>query len=560
MKIKVHYFSILFLLTSLQALACATKVDPKKVVLFVDTNQGEPEMVAAKRAAFKNCQTFYSFPSARANIPAQLDKVLADFNTKGIKVKSVIVSGHDGGGSFGGSKGSINKQAIASSFQKYPAVNEINTAVLLGCYTGVNQEMIYWKGNFPKLGVIAGFDGSAPLSTRPYGHQFLEDVLAYGKKIKSNTSETQVDATTKKLLKTINDVYAAVYVDISCLDPAAAGDDDQQYLYSSLRGRKFVYANLSDCEGASEAIYGIKEAFNNFMSGEKEPPLNSTSGELRKIYNTVKKYEHCLNGSGGINSNNVFNLLFWNGVKKNFAKFYEADLLKAQQILGNLSPAARIAGHQKIINQNAAEIKKYQAQLLALKNTPALFKKNKTAEYTAVIKSHEAYLARPTYKTALAKYNNGERLSPAEEQLVSDERLVKAKSLTASKELEYLNTGYFESVTNDKIDRHKYIIDQEKSTIEDIKTYAQETPKFFMPTMANIVNKTRKQILQNIHTMDGLRSLPGMTEDQQNALQWAIGASNEHLSYFDNPFEWHEYTGKSHTPPNPIRLKDFLLK
>jgi hypothetical protein len=96
--------------------------------------------------------------------PKIVFKELAD---QGTKVKSLILSGHDGGGYFGGTLGSIDKNTVMSSFIKAyedtPSLtDELKSVYLWGCYTATFSEARSWRNGLPSVDLVAGFHGSGP--------------------------------------------------------------------------------------------------------------------------------------------------------------------------------------------------------------------------------------------------------------------------------------------------------------------------------------------------------------------------------------------------------------
>ena len=185
-----NLFLLLIASYATTGLACQNKINNAKVDLFVDTNQSELEIEVARKAACargerlvvipKNYKDYTQFskkiqdadkvltkclqdatvgdyysPEARQKCGPQQDaknaayKASQEFRYKqpeldaqvrsglealkkeNAKVVSVAISGHDGGGHFGGDKGSFSRSEMATIMADFPELNEVLTLGLI---------------------------------------------------------------------------------------------------------------------------------------------------------------------------------------------------------------------------------------------------------------------------------------------------------------------------------------------------------------------------------------------------------------------------------------------
>lgn len=385
---KKIFFLLFFLWSAIAGAECKKHIDPSKVIIFVDTNLASREIPTAEAGAcargerlivipkdyknydqliielrdadkdFMKCvnsKLLTSVCDLKAkklneigeklrgtilNYSALLTKELEQLKKTKAVVTSFIISGHDGGGNFGGEKGELNRDEIEKVFKNYPEVNKVESALLLGCYTGVKYEVKSWLSIFPNLHLVGGYDSTAPLSDKPAGLEYIQELLANEKKLVDTTDQKSLGKKLFNNIKSISELHAGIYIKTQC----SVNTNANEFYYGSQTSEKGLeFLDSGECQ-KKEIIKEIRELeprFKKYTSGEVEPPKDSTNGDLRKIYNRARKLEHCLvENKSSINLNAVFNLLFFNGIKDSFSDFYKDDLKKAEAILKDQSPLA----------------------------------------------------------------------------------------------------------------------------------------------------------------------------------------------------------------------------
>jgi hypothetical protein len=76
--------------------------------------------------------------------------------------------------------------------------------------------------------------------------------------------------------------------------------------------------------------------------------------------------------------------------------------------------------------------------------------------------------------------------------------------------------------------------------------------EIWIPNKHQLSKKTRAQTRQNVHKMSRLLSMRGLPAKGRKALDWLVKVQSQHLHHFQNPFSWHEFTGKVERPESPI--------
>lgn len=614
-------FIVLLLSYSLQSLACDKKINNAKVDLFVDTNQSELEIEVARKAACargerlvvipKNYKDYTKYTKSVQDAQKKLDlcfstnkigdyfsetakqkcgpqmeaknaayKARKDFNLQqpqlsdqvkagmetikkeNAKVVSVAISGHDGGGHFGGDKGDFSRYDMAKIMAEFPEQNEVSSLLLLGCYTGVTNEVKNWRSIFPKVKLIGGYDGSAPLSTRPQGHEYIMDIMMNEKKIIAINKSSAVDSEVKRMLAGIEGLNAAVWVDPLC------SEEGKGFYYASKLDRTFRVLDPSACEKAMQELAQIAPEFDKYNSGELEPPTDTgPNGPLRKIYDKVRTHQHCLKaGMGstqnlyGLNDSAAFNLLFWEGVKKNYAEFYDKDMQEAQKIMDAIKAEDVIKGTEESIADLVRQMEEVKKEIEEYKADPEKFKQKLHVQFLEAEKEKNEFMNSSQYQTLMNRVGRDPRiqLTTEEQKLIAKGNELMSKSATLQYNFGSVSQGYFLNNKEGLLRMHEQTISQRNDVIIKLKNEPDMFKKVFAPTKAALKDKTRKQILENVHNIHKLMNVSGLSHEQRGALSFISSTSDHHLRYFQNPFSWHEYTGhQPETPPYPMKLSDF---
>lgn len=608
--VKIFFLTLLILGASSVWANCPNKIDSSKVMLFVDANYGDLEIASAQKAACargerlevvpKNWKQYSSvsqaveialtnvqscfrrpansnpnlsnpcaneqkqhaaayealskFVKTQPSISQQLEDRMKELSQEKAKLTNISISGHDGGGHFGGSKGSISRYDVAEMMVKYPEMNEVQSLLLLGCYTGVQNEVSAWRGIFPKIKIIGGYDGSAPASSRALGHSYINNILTKEKSLLKLKNSSSVDQDVKKMITNLSGLNAAVYVDIAC------SEENHEFYYASELGRKFNKLNLSDCEKAQIEIAKMRPVYLKYFSGETEPPTMTASGETRSLYNKLRTYEHCTyagNFNSDINPNGAFNLLFWHGIKQNFAHYYQKDMQAAEEILKDLNAEEMIKTLNSSVAEDEKQKEKIQADLDEFNKDPEAFKAKLNTAIQEAKQKAEAAALDPAYVDLFAKAKM--IFTKEEQELVDKVSMLNAQANLLQGEL-YQMTQYSARYAQSKKSTISYLnetMSVKKKNIASLQDKAEMIKKIWVPTQENINKKTRKEVMENLHAINGVLSMGAVSSKHSGALSFVNSVSSQHLQYFKNPFSWHEYTGEPEAIPNSLKLSHF---
>ena len=529
---SIFFASIMIFSTSVWA-NCNRPVDPNKVIFFVDTNFSDLEintaqagacargetlvivpnnyrdytrLIRAQEAATRpvmNCGTnceaasarlvsaieaIDAFRSSQPSIDDSIRAELTKLRERGAKISNFTISGHDGGGMFGGHKGGTSRPQLLEIMNEFQDVNEAQSVLLLGCYTGVQNEIVGWKQIFPKARLIGGYDGSAPLSDRPAGHEYLSDLLTKEHQLIREANQSRLDSQVRSGIRSINAMNTALWINPLCADGTT--ENELELYYSSSSGRRLSPFEINACTNKSAELTALSQEYEKYLSGELEPPTDTANGALRRLYSRARTDEHCSEQLNiNFDANKLLFLLFNEGTEKNFGMFYQEDLATAESILNSITPESM------------------KAQLdseLAETNTRIADNRRKFEEL-ADKESMEGVL--------LTK------------EISRDEE-------AASKILQRIG---------------EYTLSPEKIR------------SLWIPTTQNLGRKTRGELMRNTHALNELLTGGGLTVEQRRALGWVNNRVSNHLEKFNNPFEWHEFTGFPVTPQGAIRLADFQV-
>jgi hypothetical protein len=504
------------------------------------------------------------FTAKQKAISKKVEDAFGELKDSGAKIQSFTISGHDGGGHFGGLKGTIDRERLSAMLSRHPEINEVKSLLLLGCYTGVQKEILSWKNIFPQVKLIAGYDGSAPLADRPQGHQYLFDLLMKEKNLLIQSEEKKLEKYIKNNIRGLESLNSAFY--LSCTDEKK----EKEFYYRSLPIKSLTSFDTKECLEKRDEIEAIIAELNSYDSGEKEPPKDTSNGELRKLYNKARRYEHCGDLLGlYLDLNAVFNLLFYEGVKENFGAYYKDDLAQAEAIIKELDieELLKTIGEKNHLREES---------ISELENKLKLLKKK-----ASDVQAHEDYEALkkldaerneivfdPAYLPAVAKLKDLETLEPKEGvELTETEKTLLQKDFAIVEKLRDLEPR------KEKLEKELIALEGEMRFLEkDILYKKQELGKsllaaaslrkqfreIWVPTADQLESHSRAETLQNVHRLSGILTNPDVPPRQRKALEWVGTVVEQHLQHFQNPFSWHEFTGRVERPATPVTLREVL--
>lgn len=272
-----------------------------------------------------------------------LETSLEEMGQDDIKPTSIIVSGHDGSGSYSGMTGGLSKgyllTKLKDSFSE-DQLQSLESVLLWGCYTATRNEVNWWDEKLPGLKVLAGFNGSGPSIGKLASNQMIYDILTSTEDFYQLTDENQI----KNALKSIEGfIYTLGGIQVKTCDGhswyygrSKKGDHYYQDFGKSGLERCLDPKLLSDAKSQLEF-------YEKYFSGELPIPKDTSNGPLRGIYNTIRNYEDCKETWKGKldlpNGSKVGMLLFYEGVKGNFYNLFSPllqDASKAFERMDNL--------------------------------------------------------------------------------------------------------------------------------------------------------------------------------------------------------------------------------
>lgn len=606
---KLIVVSVLF---SFPVFACQTKVDPSKVMLFIDTNNSELEIDTAKKAACargevlkivpKNyleygqytkkinevtkkfeaakcseplsaaCKTLVqdwekaykdmsNFRAKQKPTSEHVKEALEEVKASKGKLQHLSISGHDGGGHFSGNKGSFGRVELTQLMSSYTDINDVKSLLLLGCYTGTQNEVMAWKAIFPKTRLIGGYDGSAPLADRPQGHQYITDILLKEKQMIKQSDEKKLQSYVNANLKGLGNLNAAMYV--QCSD----GTSEQSYYYASKKNRNFEKLQVDECMLKIGELSEVANTFARYESGELEVPADTTNGALRQLYNKARTYEHCADVTGVfLNVNGIFNMLFYEGVKKNFAHFYKDDLKEVEKYL-NFDPEEMEKNFNENLKPTLDMIAKYEEEIKRM-DDPQKYLADSEKEVTDLKAKFETLLNAKGYEDVKSLFNSDGAMSYTSQNF-SQEQLKKISELSGvafelqNKKFEFdqakISISQSKTRKTQAVQSMKKMMEGQKIAFRDLKTeIADSKNKIWSPTEENLKKYSRKDLMKNIHQINKVMASGGLKGEQMSALSWLAQTTSGHLQMHRNPFEWHEYTGTPKKPDFSFHLKDAL--
>jgi hypothetical protein len=594
------FIIFLLLITVDSVWACNRPVNSGETILFIDTNNSEKEIQVAKSAACRRGQRLVIVPEnqeayssiikkmedannyistkkcsmsqssqcvgARENLRSaqndllnltkssppfevQVQNALGQIKNNNSKIVNITISGHDGGGKFSGFKGSFDRSQLGGLMSNFPEINHVDSVLLLGCYSATTAEVLQWRQIFPNIKMIAGYDGIAPLSSRPLGHEYIEDILVNEKRLTHQTSEKNLSRLLTSNLQSLEDINASLY--LQC-----ASDLPVDYLYKTSDGRGLQQLNINECIARQEEMDEVASLADKYEEGELEPPLDSRNGELRQLYNKARNLEHCFEVlSEPIDINYIFNLLFYEGVKQNFVNFYANDLDFASRFV-NFDSEELINNFNQYVENTENKLRQIQKDTELLLVSREAYLQEKETEINALKQELDFFFTDPKYSKFKSSINvdTGEinyqsPLTPEEEKNLDDAFIRVMANINAR---DKIKTATINEKNLQAEDLKQNFLNN-RLNFENIKKDLQDpTKKIWIPNRENLARYSRKELMENIHRMHDLMSLPILSQNQRKVLEWIENETSDRLIYMINPFSWHEGpTGDSQTIEAP---------
>lgn len=632
--IRQFLFAFILIFIAYSAFAeCKRPVDSKKVMIFVDINGNELEYKRMEQAACERGETLKVLPnnyqkvvrlnkelaaesskgnrtctrspdsakckqmmkkvedlSTRFKILSEsstmpnkdnLRKLVQETDASGSSITNLSFSGHDGGGNFGGSFGSLSKEEVGVIFRDFPNQRDsVQSLLLLGCYTGVVSEIKDWRGKFPQAKLIAGYDGQAPLGDKLAGHSYISDILNKEQVIVRETEKKKLFDLLQNGIRNIRELSAAIYVDPYCSDE---GNTNSYYYRPQKRGDQRF--RMFDDEGCLKVIHQsgeIRDRLSLYLTGDVAISNNTHGTELRNIYNFARENSHCFKNENEnvmgdlqslMNSNQtdpltdpdaLMMLLFYNNMVVNFARYYKDDLKSLEDLIENLN----VDDIVKSLDAKLADAKNTHAINLALANMDHSLRAKYIEEEGQKIREQLLLLAGDN-KDVLEYFN----LSLFHEGPLTEEENQRLLHLQAPPDYydkygnlfnQYMSNRYFlnfvkgasplevKQSLEGTLSYSKMLIEsleKNKDSLshlrEDLKT------KFWVPTEDNLKGKGRKEILANLTVLNEIVS-QNWSYDVEDSIQKLAKAKNSMemiLNFREGvPFSWHEVSDKPEAP------------
>jgi hypothetical protein len=530
---------------------CTKKVDPKRTVIFIDANNGGQEVETARAAACNRGDSFVVFPengSCTNGCRDHLKTTLSSLKAKGSAPVSVILSGHDGGGNYSGTYGNISRSDITRMFSEdFPEFkNSVESLYLLGCYTGVKYEVFSWMSGFLELKFIAGYEGSAPSSTRLAGHAYIEHLMLQEKQLINQANQANIKNDIEKIPYMEQLTSSIVVRALQCEDPETNKPTDFYYRSKPVQGEKMEILNSADCVEKIGKSKEKSQEFTKYYNGELPVPADTANGPLRHLYNFYRSAEHCFNGDSNVpKGDQVLGMLFYPGYAANIARFF-GDLSASLTLdLNNLSFDTWKQTLDQEILELEAQMKEYEKEIAEFKKDPVDFRARMKAKTDAL----DMKLTRITETEAgraIFAYFETHQVEASE---LPSPPLDEKKVQEVSAIMDEYKESYMQDDDERLVENKTHMIETIEKRRDEIKAIERTEAKFsemktsaFIPNQDNIKGKTRKEHTEGLHKFYNLANktygLPVGTRKKAVALSKNYEKMLGSLKCL--PLSWHE--------------------
>lgn len=259
-----------------------------------------------------------------------------------LKLKSIIASGHDGGGSIHGSNSGFNKYEIVKWLENNfsdDQLENLESILLWGCYTTNRKEVNWWSEKLPSLKVLAGFLGSGPSIGKEASGRIMYDILA-------STEDLFLLQDSKEIERALKSLDGMVYMNGGVMLNSCNGEswyygrnyNNSERIWAQDFGKSGTQRCLDE-KLIAETNENIKK-YEKYFNGDIPIPKNTHSGPLRQLYNVIRNYEDCSTmweGKVAIpNGDTTGLLLFYDGVKANFFNEFAPIITEFKKTMNEL--------------------------------------------------------------------------------------------------------------------------------------------------------------------------------------------------------------------------------
>jgi hypothetical protein len=308
-------------------------------------SNGTPECLALSDRFNKKYNEYVEFQKTLHFDPESLRNFLRERDSTKKALTSVVVSGHDGTGTFAGVFGRVGDEELAKIFGEFPYLSgNVRSLHLWGCYTtSPGSLMLNWKRHFPNTALISGYEGRAPLNDKPAGWHYLKGVLAAEPALLETTDH-------EKLKKALAKIPGALqtHAAISVCDNYAS--NKESYNFAELEVR---------CRTLKQQLEEKGDAYNCYLKAATDecadPPANTGAGLVREFYEVLHKASACSQILTDpiyrtYSRDQAIRLVFAKEVQKNFARIYGQEIAEVDKMLAELGAPAdvRFAGMEKM--------------------------------------------------------------------------------------------------------------------------------------------------------------------------------------------------------------------
>lgn len=505
---KAKLLTILLFLVSFVALGQECNITKSTVIFFIDANDSKQEIKYAREAG---CERGERVVVAK---PHEIEAKMKELANQNKAISSLVASGHDGGGSFYGTNGSgsITKTQIVRSLRnayegKEEYLESLEGLFLWGCYTSVPDEVTFWRSSLPNLKFILGFHGAGPSNTNISGLRMLKDSLIREGRLCEANSLNQFK-TAIRGVNSLTSTLVGAYVGSCAVDESYYYMQSAEYDFNGTLRTKVEYNMFEKFFDCSDLQYD-RYLFDHYYSGRREIPEQTTGTDLRRFYTLVRQNAHCFN-DGMMTGDRVGNLLFFHDVKKNFAKVFEKEIMDAAAELNGLEESLENLDYSSIDEQIRTEDQSIDEAQRSINDIRSLKER----------KEDELDIARNLFSKMSSR---ARRLLKAYDRRKSDQKINELKERLKPDELQALNDMFkqvdeinaldsevsrYESIKDQHEARKNAFKNQKESHVEKlryIKGRIRDVKRaFWQPTLSNISNKSRGEVLENIRVLSSL--------------------------------------------------------
>lgn len=270
----------------------------KDTILFFDFNNNIKTYEVLKTASKKNGKALLKIgnhqnPITQKSLQRWMESNISSFSSE-MQISTIIMSGHHGNYTFSGETGELSIKDLTEVLKPYEkSFHSVKKLILRGCYTVTTETILPnspWRKLFPNVESIFGFEQKAWDDTLPMSYEFVEASLYWN----SENAKVLPKPDLASYFQTIPHQKKSA---LGIWNKHISAPRNGLFLSTEKGFNGRPITSFEHAIKACDLNYPIKEhhkyIVNEYATGVRDIPRNTSKSPLRDAYNFFNTNNHC---------------------------------------------------------------------------------------------------------------------------------------------------------------------------------------------------------------------------------------------------------------------------